>query len=63
MASLVAQAYISPPDFDTVQFPSKKEILLAQQSAVNECERFQQSNNNKQRLVKKYRRSKSMLAA
>jgi Integrase core domain/RNase H-like domain found in reverse transcriptase/Integrase zinc binding domain len=44
MASLFAQPYISPPDYDTVQFPSKKETLLAQQSAVNECERFQQSN-------------------
>jgi hypothetical protein len=44
MASLFAQPYISPPDDDTVEFPSKKEILLAQQSAVNEDERCQQSN-------------------
>jgi hypothetical protein len=36
MASLFAQPHISPPDYDTVDFPSKKEILLAQQSAVNE---------------------------
>jgi hypothetical protein len=36
MASLVAQPYTSPPDYDTVEFPSKKEILLEQQSAVNE---------------------------
>jgi hypothetical protein len=44
MASLFAQPYISPPDYDTVKFPSKKEILLARLSAVNEYERFQQSN-------------------
>jgi hypothetical protein len=36
MASLFAQPYISPPDYDTVEFPSKKEILLVQQSAFNE---------------------------
>jgi hypothetical protein len=35
-ASLFAQPYISPPDYITVEFPSKKEILLVQQSAVNE---------------------------
>jgi hypothetical protein len=39
MASLFSQTKISPPDYDTVEFPSKKEILLAQQSAVNEYER------------------------
>jgi hypothetical protein len=39
MASLFEQPYISPPDYDTVEFPSKKEILLVQQSAVNEYER------------------------
>jgi hypothetical protein len=44
MASLFAQPYITPPDYDTVVFPSKKEILLVQQSAVNEYERCQQSN-------------------
>jgi RNase H-like domain found in reverse transcriptase len=44
VASLFAQPYIIPPDYDTVQFPSKKEIRLVQQSAVNEYERFQQSN-------------------
>jgi hypothetical protein len=44
MASLFAQPYITPPDYDTVEFPSKKEILLAQQSAVNEYEGRQQSN-------------------
>jgi hypothetical protein len=43
MANLFAQPYISPPDYDTVDFPSKKEILLVQQSAVNEYERCQQS--------------------
>jgi hypothetical protein len=42
MASLFAQPYISPPDYDTVEFPSKKEILLVQQSAVDEYERCQQ---------------------
>jgi hypothetical protein len=41
MASLFAQPYISPPDYDTVEFPSKKDILLVQQSVVNEYERFQ----------------------
>jgi hypothetical protein len=42
MASLFAQPYISPPNCDTVEFPSKKPILLVQQSAVNEYERCQQ---------------------
>jgi hypothetical protein len=28
MASLFAQPYISPPDYDTEEFLSKKEILL-----------------------------------
>jgi hypothetical protein len=44
MASLFSQPYISPPDYDTVEFPSKKEVLLVQQSAVDEYERRQQSN-------------------
>jgi hypothetical protein len=44
MASLFAQPYISPPDYDTVEFPSKEDILMVQQSAVNEYERCQQSN-------------------
>jgi hypothetical protein len=44
MASLFAQSYISPPDYDTVEFSSKKEIILVQQSAINEYERCQQSN-------------------
>jgi hypothetical protein len=43
VASLFAKPYISPPDYDTVEFLSKKEILLAQQSAVTEYERCQQS--------------------
>jgi hypothetical protein len=43
MASLFAQPYISAPDYDTVEFPSEKLILL-QQSAVNEYERYQQGN-------------------
>jgi hypothetical protein len=44
MAGLFAQPYIRPPDYDTVKFPSKKDILLVQQSAVNEYERNKQSN-------------------
>jgi hypothetical protein len=42
MASLFAQPYISTPDYDTVEFPSKKVIILVQQSAVDEYERYQQ---------------------
>jgi hypothetical protein len=44
MASLFAQPYISSPDYDTVEFPSKKEILPVKQSAVDEYERCQQGN-------------------
>jgi hypothetical protein len=44
MASLFAKPYISPPDYDTVEFLSKKEILPVQQSAFDEYERCQQSN-------------------
>jgi Integrase zinc binding domain len=43
-ASLFAQPYVSPPDYDTVEFPSKKDILLVQQSAVDDYERCQQGN-------------------
>jgi hypothetical protein len=43
MASLFSQTYISLPDYDTVKFLSKKEIILVQQSSVNEYERYQQS--------------------
>jgi hypothetical protein len=43
MASLFVQPYISPPDYDTVEFPSMQTILLTQQSAVNEYERCNQS--------------------
>jgi hypothetical protein len=32
---------ISPPDYDTMELPSKKEILLAQQSTVNKYEQYQ----------------------
>jgi hypothetical protein len=35
MASLFSQPYITPPDKDAVEFPPKKEIFLAQQSAVD----------------------------
>jgi hypothetical protein len=51
IASLFAQPYINPPDYDTVEFPLKKEILLAQQSSVNEYERCQQSNSIARREV------------
>jgi hypothetical protein len=44
MASLFSQPYISPPDYNTVKFLSKKKIILVQQSAANEYERYQQSN-------------------
>jgi hypothetical protein len=44
MASLFAQPSISPPDIDTVEFPSKKEIILVQQSAVDEYDFRQQGN-------------------
>jgi hypothetical protein len=44
MAILLAQPYIIPLDYDTVYFPSKKEILLVQKSSVDEYERCQQSN-------------------
>jgi hypothetical protein len=44
MASLFAQPCISPPDYDTVESPSKKKIILVQQSAVNEYERCQKRN-------------------
>jgi hypothetical protein len=43
MAGLFAQPYISRSEYDALEFPSKKEIILVQQSAVNEYERFQQS--------------------
>jgi hypothetical protein len=39
MASLFSQPYITPSDYDTVEFPSKKEIMLAQSSAAQENER------------------------
>jgi hypothetical protein len=44
MASLFAHPYISPPDYDTVEFPSKRDILLVQQSSVDKYECCQQSN-------------------
>jgi hypothetical protein len=44
MASLFQHLYIRPPDYDTVEFPFKKEILLAQQSAVNEYEQYRKGN-------------------
>jgi hypothetical protein len=44
MDRLYTQPYIRPPDYDTVEYPSKKEILLAQQIAVHGYERHKQSN-------------------
>jgi hypothetical protein len=44
MARIFSQPYISPPDYDTVEFPFKKKIIREQQSAFNEYERCQQSN-------------------
>jgi hypothetical protein len=44
MISPLAQPYIIPSDYDWMEFPSKKEILLVQQSSVNDYERCQQSN-------------------
>jgi hypothetical protein len=41
MASLFVWPYISPHNVDTAEFPSKKEILLAQMNAVNEYEQIQ----------------------
>jgi Integrase core domain/Integrase zinc binding domain len=51
MASLFAQPFISPPDNDTVEIPSKKDILLVQQSAVDEYERCQQGSAMAQQEV------------
>jgi hypothetical protein len=39
MARIFAQPYISPTDYDIMDFPSKKDILLVQQSSVNKYER------------------------
>jgi hypothetical protein len=41
-SAVIAQPYIRPPNYDTVEFQSKKEILLAQQSVLNEYELCQQ---------------------
>jgi hypothetical protein len=51
MASLFSQPYISPPDYDTVEFPSKKDILLVPKSAVDEYERCQQGNTTARQEV------------
>jgi hypothetical protein len=45
-ASLFAQPYKNLPDYDTIEFSSKKEIMLAQTSAVQEYERGQHGNSN-----------------
>jgi RNase H-like domain found in reverse transcriptase len=44
MAILFAQPYIRPPDYDLVEFPSKKDILLVQHIAVDEYECCQQGS-------------------
>jgi Integrase zinc binding domain len=44
MASLFAQPYLSLPYNDTVEFTSKRIIILVQQSAVDENERCQQGS-------------------
>jgi hypothetical protein len=44
VASLFAQPYISLSDYGTVEFSSKKKILLAQQRAFNEYESCHQRN-------------------
>jgi hypothetical protein len=41
MASLFAQPYVTPPDYNTVEFPSKQKILLVQTSTVQEYGRNQ----------------------
>jgi hypothetical protein len=41
MASRFAQPSITPPDYDTVEFPSKKDILMAQLSAVQQYDQIQ----------------------
>jgi hypothetical protein len=43
MASIFAQPYSTPSDCNTVDIPYKKDILLAQKSAVEKHERIQQS--------------------
>jgi hypothetical protein len=60
MAGLYAQPCITPPDYDTVDFPAKKEILMAQKSAVYEYERCRKAALW---LGKKYRRRLSILVA
>jgi hypothetical protein len=60
MASLFAQPYISPPDYDRVVFRGRR-ILYRCSRALAMSTRV--ASKATRRLVKKYRRSKSMLAA
>jgi hypothetical protein len=60
MASLFAQPYISPPDYDTVDFSFKKETVLAQRALSMS---ISDASKATRRLVKMYHRSESMLAA
>jgi hypothetical protein len=46
---LFAQPYITSPDYDMVEFLSKKDILLAQKSVVQEYERRQQCKSTARR--------------
>jgi hypothetical protein len=39
MASLIAQRYNIPPDFDEFEFPSRNTILFTQKSVPQEYER------------------------
>jgi hypothetical protein len=61
MASLLAQPYISPPDYNTVDFSSKKIKFYWCSSALSMSTSV--ASKETRRLGKKYRRSKSMLAA
>jgi hypothetical protein len=61
MASLFSQPYISPPDYDTVEFPSKKDILYWCSRALSMSTSV--ASKAARWLGKKYRRSKSMMAA
>jgi hypothetical protein len=58
MAGLFAQPYISPPNYDTVEVPSKKEILQARKIAARSTS---EPSMARRKLVEKNRRRNSML--
>jgi hypothetical protein len=60
MASLFAQAYISPPDYDTVEFHRRRKFYWCSRALSMSTSVASKATR---RLVKQYRRSKSMLAA